>query len=140
MEAPGGVKGAADLRRSLNEAGNVVISLVEAQRRGLEPDALVTVATDLGHAVQVRYWDRDGRSDTLVSPAPALATADQLAAMALALSSALLERHRNDAVAGPDSKGRWLESSRESRAIYAMLGHLGRLAPRTNVQLRFEDF
>jgi hypothetical protein len=148
MESTGGLRGAAELRAALNQAGCAVVSPAEARRQSLEPDALVTVATDRAHAVQVMYWDREGRTDSLASPSPA--TAEQLSAVVLALSSALIERHRQDTSGAPamrmtmgsDARGRarLFDDVPGSQAIYAMIGYTGPLSPRTNVQLRFEDF
>jgi hypothetical protein len=63
-------------------------------------------------------------------------------AVVLALSSALIERHRNDALSISReilARARMFEDQSATRAIYAMLGR-ERLSPRTNVYLRFEDF
>lgn len=141
MEAPGGVRAAAGLRKALHDAGFTVLSLGEARRKSIVPDALLAVATDRMQTVQVVYWGRDGGSDTLSAVSPA--TADQLQAVVVALSSALIERHRNEASPiGREvlARTRLFEDPRASRAIYAMLGQAGRLWPRTHVLLRYEDF
>jgi hypothetical protein len=144
MEAPGGRRAAALLRDALNRPGTSVVSPSDARRRSLVPDALVTVATDGLRSVEVMYWDRGGRSDALAAAVPA--TADQLSAVVLALSSALIERHRNDVPqresAGDDvrRRARLFDERRGSRAVYAMISYLDPLVPRTNVRLNFEDF
>lgn len=141
VESPFGIRGASELRQALATDNCVILSPSEARRRSVEPDALLTVATDRARAVQVLYWDRDGRLDTLAAPAPD--TAEQLSAVTLALSSALLERHRNDTpsvAAEIRNRARIFDDPRTSQAFYAMLGHVGPLTPRTNVHLRFEDF
>jgi hypothetical protein len=86
------------------------------------------------------YWDGEGKPDALSAAGPG--TADQLQAVVLALSSALIERHRHDPVAISRevlARARMFDDQSATRAIYAMLGR-ERLAPRTNVYLRFEDF
>lgn len=139
MESSGGLRAASALRKALNAAGCSVVSLLEAQRRSLTPDALLTIGAD-NSRIQVVYWDNDGRADVLSSVGPA--TQDQVDAVVLALSSALIERHRSSTPAISRevmARARMFEDQRASRAIYAMLGR-GSFAPRTNVYLRFEDF
>jgi hypothetical protein len=139
MESSGGLRAAAALRKALNEAGCSVLSLVEAQRKSLTPDALLTIGSD-NSRIQVVYWDNDGRPDVLSSLGPA--TQDQVDAVVLALSSALIDRHRSTTPAISRevmARARMFEDQRASRAIFAMLGR-GTFAPRTNVYLRFEDF
>jgi hypothetical protein len=139
MESPGGLRAASALRKALNESGWSVISLVEAQRRSLTPDALLTVGAD-NSKIHVVYWDAAGRPDVLSAVGPA--TQDQVDAVLLALSSALIERHRPQVSAVSRevlARARMFEDQRATRAVYAMLGR-GLLAPRTNVYLRFEDF
>jgi len=139
MESSGGLRAATALRKALNEAGCAVVSLVEAQRKSLTPDALLTIGAD-NSRIQVVYWDNDGRPDVLSSVGPA--TQDQVDAVVLALSSALIERHRATTPAISRevmARARMFEDQKASRAIYAMLGR-GSFAPRTNVYLRFEDF
>jgi hypothetical protein len=139
MESSGGLRAATALRKALNDAGCSVLSLVEAQRKALTPDALLTVGAD-NSKIHVVYWDNDGRPDVLSSVGPA--TQDQVDAVVLALSSALIERHRTTTPAVSRevmARARMFEDQKASRAIYAMLGR-GTFAPRTNVYLRFEDF
>ena len=139
MESSGGLRAASALRKALNEAGCSVISLVEAQRKSLTPDALLTIGAD-NSRIQVVYWDTDGRPDVLSSVGPA--TQDQVDAVVLALSSALIERHRTTTPAISRevlARARMVEDQKATRAFYAMLGR-GTFAPRTNVYLRFEDF
>jgi hypothetical protein len=139
MESSGGLRAASALRKSLNDAGCSVLSLVEAQRKSLTPDALLTIGAD-NSKIHVVYWDNDGRPDVLSSVGPA--TQDQVDAVVLALSSALIERHRTTTPAISReimARARMFEDQKASRAIYAMLGR-GTFAPRTNVYLRFEDF
>jgi hypothetical protein len=139
MESSGGLRAASALRKALNDAGCSVLSLVEAQRKSLTPDALLTVGADNAR-IHVVYWDNDGRPDVLSSVGPA--TQDQVDAVVLALSSALIERHRTTTPAISRevmARARMFEDQKASRAIYAMLGR-GTYAPRTNVYLRFEDF
>jgi|GEM_PF-4108994 len=139
MESSGGVRAATALRKALNDAGCSVLSLVEAQRKSLTPDALLTIGAD-NSKIHVVYWDNDGRPDVLSSVGPA--TQDQVDAVVLALSSALIERHRTTTPAISRevmARARMFEDQKASRAIYAMLGR-GTFAPRTNVYLRFEDF
>jgi hypothetical protein len=116
-----------------------VISLLEAQRKSLMPDVLLTIGTD-NSRIQVVYWDSEGRPDVLSAVGPA--TQDQVDAVVLALSSALIERHRSaPATISREvlARARLFDDQRASRAIYAMIGR-GTFAPRTNVYLRFEDF
>lgn len=139
MESSGGLRAATALRKALNDAGCSVLSLVEAQRKSLTPDALLTIGAD-NSKIHVVYWDNDGRPDVLSSVGPA--TQDQVDAVVLALSSALIERHRTTTPAisrDVMARARLFEDQKASRAIYAMLGR-GTFAPRTNVYLRFEDF
>lgn len=139
MESSGGLRAASALRKALNEAGCSVLSLVEAQRKSLTPDALLTIGAD-NSRIHVVYWDNDGRPDVLSSIGPA--TQDQVDAVVLALSSALIERHRaTTPLVSREvmARARMFEDQKASRAIYAMLGR-GTFAPRTNVYLRFEDF
>ncbi|HET8936952.1 MAG TPA: hypothetical protein VFN67_26095 [Polyangiales bacterium] len=138
MESSGGLRAASALRKALNAAGCSVLSLVEAQRKSLTPDALVTIGAD-NSKIQVVYWDGDGQADGLSAVGPA--TQDQVDAVVLALSSALIERHRATATISREimARARMFDDQRATRAIYAMLGR-GTLAPRTNVYLRFEDF
>jgi hypothetical protein len=139
MESAGGLRAAAALRKSLNLAGCSVVSLVEAKLRALTPNVMLTIAAD-NSRVQVVYWDSAGQPDALSAAGPA--TADQLFAVVLALSSALIDRHRHDGATiahEVSARARMFEDQSATRAIYAMLGR-ERLAPRTNVYLRFEDF
>jgi hypothetical protein len=139
MESSGGLRAAAALRKSLNAAGCSVISLTEAQRKSLVPDIMLTIGAD-NSRIQVVYWDSEGNPDVLSAAGPA--TQDQVDAVVLALSSALIERHKHDGSPVTRevlARARMFEEQRATRAIYAMLGR-GRLVPRTNVYLRFEDF
>ena len=66
-------------------------------------------------------------------------TLDQLNAVALALSSALIDRHKDDVVepcADTLARARLFADPRAQGVLYAMVTS----APRTNVRLRFEDF
>ena len=144
MESGGGVKAATELRASLNRRPNVhLVSLAEASHAPLPPTAVLTVATDPTRVVSVFYWDLAGNTESLTAPTPA--DAAQISAVVLALASALLERHRPEL----DTQGAGIEAApaapaldwmRTSRALYAMLGRLGGVKPRTDVQLRAEDF
>ena len=91
--------------------------------------------------VSVAYWDLSGARDWLSAAAPA--RADQMDAVVLALASALLDRHRPDLLEsgrrGSTAVGT-AELARTTDALYAVLGRFGRLSPRSNVALRFEDF
>lgn len=138
MESMGGLRAASALRKALNQAGCSVVSLVEAHRKSLTPDVLLTIGAD-NSRIQVVYWDSDGRPDVLSAVGPA--TQDQVDAVVLALSSALIDRHRDTATLSREgmARARMFDDQRATRAIYAMLGR-GTLAPRTNVYLRFEDF
>lgn len=147
MESSAGLRAAAELRQALRGVGCVALSITEAERQAIDPDAYLVVASDHSRVIHVRYWDRSGRSDSLSAIAPPAATAEQMAAVTLALSTAMVERHTRDVppVMGPlnaeiRSRAGMFDVSRDSQAIYAMLGRLSRLSPRTNVQLRFEDF
>lgn len=133
MESPGGLRAASALRKALNEAGCTVVSLIEAQRRALKPAALLTIGAD-NSRIEVVYWKNDGRLDVLSAVGPA--TQDQVDAVLLALSSALIERHRSKAQALP---ARWLDERADFRAQYAHADRAA-FAPRTNVYLRFEEF
>jgi hypothetical protein len=143
VESPGGLRMAAELRAALNhDAVFQVLSLNEAQRQAVRPLAVLTVATERVGSVRVVYWKLGGEMDSLSATTPT--TADQLTAVMYALSSALLERHKNDArleVTASDALAAdGLDAVHASRAIYAMLGRWSRLTPRTNIELRFEDF
>jgi hypothetical protein len=136
MESSGGVRVAAELRAALNhDAVFQVLSLNEAQRQAVRPLAVLTVATERARSVRVVYWKLGGETDSLSAATPS--TAGQLTAVVYALASALLERHKDD-VAALVAPG--LDAAHASRAIYAMLGRWSRLTPRTNIELRFEDF
>jgi len=146
MESSGGLRAAAELRAALTQVGYRVSSAAEAQRKATQPDVLLTVAftppTQMGDArggargVHVAYWGRDGQTDSLT--AASLATLDQLNAVALALSSALIDRHRNDDVsaAADNARARVFADPRAPGVLYAMVS----ATPRTNVRLRVEDF
>jgi hypothetical protein len=141
MESTGGVRAAADLRKALNAAGWGVLSLTEAKRRAIAPDALITVTAGGPQTIQVVYWGREGATDALSAPSPG--TAEQLHAVLVALSSALMERHR--VATGPMgrevlARTRHFEEQRAPAHAYAMLTAGGRLHPRTNVLLRYEEF
>jgi hypothetical protein len=138
MESSGGLRAATALRKALNDAGCSVVSLVEAHRKSLAPDVLLTIGAD-NSRIQVVYWDNDGHPDVLSAVGPA--TQDQVDAVVLALSSALIDRHKASAAVTREvmARARMFDDQRATRAIYAMLGR-GTLAPRTNVYLRFEDF
>jgi hypothetical protein len=142
MESAGGVHAASDLRTTLNrDAGYRVLSLSEAQHEAVRPSAVLTVATDRARVVRVVYWDLAGDTDSLTAATPA--RPEDMPAVVLALSSALLERHRSDLRREPresDARASWLDAANASRAFYAVLGRISRLSPRTNVELRFEDF
>jgi hypothetical protein len=91
--------------------------------------------------VRVVYWDLTGETDSLTAATPA--RPEDVPAVVVALSSALLERHRTDLrreLRDGDTRAQWLDAASASRAFYAMLGRISRLSPRTNVELRFEDF
>ena len=100
-----------------------------------EVEALLEIADD-ARGVHVGYWGRGGQTDSLT--ATSLATLDQLNAVALALSSALIDRHRNDDVvsAVDSARARLFTDPRAPGVLYAMIS----AAPRTNVRLRVEDF
>lgn len=117
LEADGGLQAAADLRQALNAAGYDVRAPLEAHRQR-DPDAYIAVASDLTGAISVRYWDRQGRTDSLTAEAPATATPDQRTAITQALTQALINRHRST-----------------PQPLYATLH-----PPRTNIQLHVEDF
>ena len=143
MESPGGLRMAAELRAALNqEAVFQVLSLHEAQRRAVRPWAVLTVATERTGSVRVVYWTLGGEIDALSAAAPG--RVDQWTAVVHALSSALLERHKDDVrvevTANDAFAAAGLDAVRASSAIYAMLGRWSRLTPRTNIELRFEDF
>jgi hypothetical protein len=146
MESSGGLRAASELRAALTQVGYRVQSAAEAQRKATQPDVLLTVAftppAPAGDArggargVHIAYWGRDGQTDSLT--AASLATLDQLNAVALALSSALIDRHRNDEVisATDNVRARLLADPRGPAVLYAMVS----ATPRTNVRLRVEDF
>lgn len=131
MESAGGVRAASSLRAALNnQRAFSVVSQHEVAQKQLQPSAVLTVAAIGERSVSVAYWDSVGTRDVLSAPAPA--RADQLDAVVLALSSALLDKHSAD----------WSMqlSIRPSDELYAVLNRVGRQLPRTNIALRFEDF
>lgn len=142
MESSGGLRAASELRTSLQQVGYRVLSSAESQRKSTPPDVLLTVAftppttANGARSVHVAYWSRDGQTDSLT--AASLSTLDQLNAVALALSSALIDRHRNDDVSSvtDSARARLLAEGRVPGVLYAMVSAL----PRTNVRLRVEDF
>jgi hypothetical protein len=142
MESSGGVHAASDLRATLNrDVGFRVLSLSEAQHEAVRPAAVLTVALDRSRVVRVVYWDLTGETDSLTAATPA--RSEDMPAVVLALSSALLDRHRSDLrreLHEGDARAQWLDAANASRAFYAVLGRISRLSPRTNVELRFEDF
>jgi hypothetical protein len=142
MESAGGVRAAGSLRSALNSRDDVrVVSQADLARQPLSPAAILTVSAIASQTVSVAYWDLAGTRDWLSATAPA--RADQMDAVVLALASALLDRHRTDLL---ESSRRVatntgaLELTRTTDALYAVLGRFGRLSPRSNVALRFEDF
>jgi hypothetical protein len=141
MESYGGVSAASELRAALNRQPRTrVISLAESMRQRAQPAAVLTVASDPSRVLSVVYWSQSGEADSLSAPAPA---AEQLQAVILALTSALLDRHRVE-LGGLDIERagplRYIDFARTSREFYAMLGRFGRFGPRTSVELRMEDF
>jgi hypothetical protein len=146
MESAGGLRAAGTLRNALDVSDELrVLSQTELVRQAVSPAAILTVSAVASQVVSVAYWDLSGARDLLSSPAPA--RADQMDAVVLALTSALLERHRPELLANGSCAGArsaaWVGSSelaRTTEAFYAMLGRNGRSGPRTNVSLRFEDF
>jgi hypothetical protein len=136
------VRAAIELRNALNrQQRKQVLSLADATKQDVRPAAILTVAIDASHRLNVVYWDLWGGSDALTAPSPA--APDQFNAIALALASALLDKHRAELTAhalDPDSAARVADAGRSSRAFYALLDRVGRLAPRTNVELHLEDF
>jgi hypothetical protein len=142
MESAGGVRAAGTLRAALNAHDELrVVAQADLARQPVSPAAILTVSAIASQVVSVAYWDMSGARDWLSSPAPA--RADQMDAVVLALASALLERHRPDlletARQGAKVVGA-IELARTTDALYAVLGRFGRLSPRSNVSLRFEDF
>jgi glutamine synthetase type III len=143
MESAGGVRAAAALRNAINAQTEVrVVSQADIARQKLAPAAMLTVSAVASQIVSVAYWDMTGERDWLSSPAPA--RADQMDAVVLALASALIERHQPDllerAQAGTSRALGEMQLVRTPDALYAVLGRFGRLYPRSNVSLRFEDF
>ena len=142
MESAGGIRAASSLRTALGARGGVrVMALADVARAKVQPTVILTVSAVASREVSVAYWDLAGSRDALAAPAPA--RADQLDAVVLALASALLEKHRPElsarakGVAEPMAQR---QLSRTTDALYAVLGRYGRMSPRTNVALRFEDF
>ncbi len=143
MESAGGIRAARTLRNALNSREDLrVVSQADLARTPLSPAAILTVSAVASQSVSVAYWDLSGTRDWLSAAAPA--HADQMDAVVLALASALLDRHRTELiessrrVAGAGAGS--LELARTTDALYAVLGRFGRLSPRSNVSLRFEDF
>jgi hypothetical protein len=142
MESAGGVRAAGTLRNALNSRDDLrVVSQSELGRQSVSPAAILTVSAVAAQTVSVAYWDMSGARDWLSAAAPA--HADQMDAVVLALASALLDRHRPDLLESgrhkPTSVGA-NELARTTDALYAVLGRFGKLTPRSNVALRFEDF
>jgi hypothetical protein len=141
MESAGGIRAAGTLRNALNSREDLrVVSQADLGRQPLSPAAILTVSAVASQSVSVAYWDLNGTRDWLSAAAPA--HADQMDAVVLALASALLDRHRMQLL---ESSKRvavegTLELARTTDALYAVLGRFGRLSPRSNVSLRFEDF
>lgn len=142
MESAGGVRAAATLRNALNSRDELrVLSQSELGHQPVSPAAILTVSAVASQTVSVAYWDMSGARDWLSAAAPA--HADQMDAVVLALASALLDRHRPDLLESdrhaPSAVGA-MEIARTTDALYAVLGRFGKLSPRSNVALRFEDF
>jgi hypothetical protein len=139
MESGAGVQAALELRAVLNRQMDVtVLSLEEAASAQVQPAALLTVAADRAHRVRVVFWDLAGGSDSLSAPAPA--NVQEANAVVLALSSALLDRHRHDLLENTIRSGFAVNLESLAWANYALLGRMRQLVPRTNVKLRAEDF
>ena len=142
MESAGGVRAASSLRAALSAQGGVrAMALADVARNKLQPTVMLTVSAVASREVSVAYWDLSGARDALSAPAPA--RADQVDAVVLALASALLERHRPELLERAKGSAPGLgerELARTTDALYAVLGRYGRLSPRSNVALRFEDF
>jgi len=118
-----------------------VMALSDVSRAKVQPSVILTVSAVASREVSVVYWDLSGSRDALSAPAPA--RADQMDAVVLALASALLERHRPELLEGAKVKPANVgdrELARTTDALYAVLGRYGRMSPRSNVALRFEDF
>jgi hypothetical protein len=139
MESGAGVQAALELRAVLNRQADIhVMSLEEAAAAQLQPAALLTVAADTAHRVRVVYWDLAGGSDSLSAPAPA--KAQEVGAVVLALSAALLDRHLQELIESTIRGGFTASLESLAWANYALLGRMRQLVPRTNVKLRAEDF
>ena len=111
MESAGGIRSASELRATLNRDPNFrVLSLSEAQHEAVRPAAVLTVAADRERMVRVVYWDLTGETDSLTAATPA--RPEDVSAVVLALSSALLERHRTDLrreLRDGDTRAQWLD-------------------------------
>jgi hypothetical protein len=140
MESGGGVRAGNELRAVLNSESQIrVLSAAEATRSHAKPAAVLTVASDATRMVSVMYWDSAGNTDGLSAPAPS--GLGQIDVVARALASALLDRHRAELKAETlESAPRVVDSMRQSKAFYAMLGRMSRMSSRTNVRLMLEDF
>jgi hypothetical protein len=142
MESGGGVSAGVALRDALNRELHVhVVSLADATKQHVRASAMLTVATDASRSLNVVYWDLRGSSDALSAPTPAVP--EQRAIVALALASALLDKHRAEltvrALEAEDASG-MVDVIRSPRALYALLERVGWFVPRTSVQLHIEDF
>lgn len=81
-----------EIRETLTrDSGLSTFSLTTLAARRQRPDAVITVSFARRGDVQVMYWDRNGRADSLEAPVPGRGRRAYTAAASL--SAALLRRH-----------------------------------------------
>jgi hypothetical protein len=125
-----------------------IVSLRDVSPSAQAPQAIITLAVDREHLINAVYWDRAGRFEVLSAPVKSNMAASHVEAVAIALSSALLQRHiveltrgiaPEPAVATQRVANGQLDMANASRFLYDALGRLGLLRRRT-VALSLDEF
>ena len=125
-----------------------IVSLRDVSPSSQPPQAIITLAVDREHLINAVYWDRAGRFEVLSAPVKSNMAASHVEAVAIALSSALLQRHiveltrgivPEPAVAAQRVANGQLDMANASRFLYDALGRLGLLRRRT-IELSIDEF
>jgi hypothetical protein len=148
VEPGGGLPNAELLGTELSRDLSLrIVSLRDVSPGSQPPQAIVTLAVDREHLINAVYWDRAGRFEVLSAPVKSNMAASHVEAVAIALSSALLQRHvvelsRGIAAepgAAAQRTGGQLDMASASRFLYDALGRLGLLRRRT-IELSIDEF
>ena len=149
VEPGGGLPGADVLGPELSrELSLRIVSLRDVSPASKAPQAIVTLAVDRDHLINAVYWDRAGRFEVLSAPVKSSMAAAHVESVAIALASALLQRHiaeltrgvvADPALSSRTAGGGQLDLADASRFLYDALGRLGLLRRRT-IELSIDEF